>query len=197
MDAWPNSPNAAGEPWESFIKARELIAKGRTAEAVAVWRGIAEMEGIESRHIAQAWCFLRATGVAPGRAEGKRLLGVVVEVSIEGGVDLLAAYPDGTARYWNHGGGGVVWERADDSMEPLVQSLLSAGQRILDVIGPWEEARPAAPTGGMVRLNMLSPSGLHFGQASFPVLRADPMARPVVDAALALMQGLIAKQAGG
>ncbi len=49
----------------------------------------------------------------------------------------------------------------------------------------------------MVRLNMLTPSGLHFGEGPFQVLAGDPMGGPIVAAALALMQRLIALSEAG
>ncbi|GAB2962493.1 hypothetical protein GCM10027048_33810 [Hymenobacter coalescens] len=91
------------------------------------------------------------------------MLGVVVEVGMEQGFDLVAAYADGTARYYNYSGAGVVWERPDDSLAAPVQALLAAGERVVGQIGPWEQPRPAAPPQGSARINMLTPAGLHFG----------------------------------
>jgi hypothetical protein len=44
-----------------------------------------------------------------------------------------------------------------------------------------------------VRINLLTPSGLHFGQGAFEVLASDPMGGPVIGSATRLMQELIAK----
>lgn len=194
MEAWPGPHGTTNEqPWSWFVQAREALAKGRTADAVALWKNIAAESGLETRHYAQAWHFLRANGVQPPAAEAKRLLGVIVEVPVEDGVDLLAAYPDGTARYYNYSGAGVVWEHPDDSLDGTIGALLNAGQKILNVIGPWTDERPGPPAAGAIRLSMLAPSGLHFGQGPFDALANDPMAKPAVNAAIALMQQLIAK----
>ena len=61
------------------------------------------------------------------------------------------------------------------------------------LISPWEGVRPDAPPTGQVRISMLVPSGLHFGQAPFEVLIQDQMGGPVIAAAMQLMQTLIAK----
>jgi hypothetical protein len=125
--------------------------------------------------------------------DAKQVLGVVVEVGLEGGLDLLAAYADHTARYYNYSGAGVVWEHADASLDAQIDVLLACGQTISDVIGPWEGERPAPPPTGEVRINLLTASGLNFGQAPFEVLSRDSLAGPALAAATALMQSLIAK----
>lgn len=193
MDWWPQETNGVenAEPWRSFIAARDAVAAGRTDEAVRLWRQITSQPGLESRHYAQAWHFLRSQGVQPSPAEGKRLLGVILEVAMPDGVDLLAAYPEGTARYYNFSGAGVVWERPNDSLDPAIRRLLDAGQRVLNAIGPWDKPRLPAPQGDTIRLNFLAPSGLHFGQGPFGMLSQDAMARPVIDAGTALMQALV------
>jgi hypothetical protein len=193
LSEWPpaDSSGAEHEPWNSFVLAREALAGDRRTEAITLWRQIAGSAGLESRHRLQAWHFLRAYDVQPTEGEAKALLGVVLEVPMHGGVDLLAAYPERTARYYNHSGAGVVWERPDASLDGPIDTLLHAGQRVLNAIGPWREPRLPAPPDGQVRLNFLSPAGLHFGQGAFEVLANDPMASPVINAGTALMQRLI------
>ena len=193
MDRWPAASKSEHEPWATFIRAREALAAGKAKDALDAWASITKMPDLESRHYAQAWQFLRENGVGPGAALAKKNLGVILEVPLEGGLDLLAAYPERNARYYNHSGSGVVWEHPDDSLDPLIDALLAAGQRVLDAIGPWDKERPAPPPVGQVRLNVLAPSGLHFGQAPFEVFAKDPLAGPVIHAGIALMQALIEK----
>jgi hypothetical protein len=178
----------SGTPWSEFAEAQRLGPAG----SVEVLRRIAATPGLESRHTLQAWNELRRLGVQPG-AEARQLLGVVVEVALEGGVDLLAAYADGTARYYNYSGAGVIWERPDASLDGEVQALLASTAPILRVIGPWEGPRPGEPPTGQVRLNMLAPGGLFFGQGDFDTLARDPLAGPALSAATRLMQALIEK----
>jgi hypothetical protein len=121
------------------------------------------------------------------------VLGVVVEVAMKEGLDLLACYADRSARYYNHGGDAIIWERPDASMDHLVSDLLSAGQRVADQIGPWQATRPGAPGRGRARLDMLTPAGLRFGEAPFDALARDVLAGPAIQAAAALMQELIHK----
>lgn len=103
------------------------------------------------------------------------------------GADLVAAYADGTARYLNYTGAGEFWEHPNDSLDAEIFALIEAGQQVANVIGPWDQERPEAPTNGNVRLNMLTPSGLHFGYGGFETLAKDPMGASLINPATALM----------
>ena len=194
MSAWPSSVSTdQREPWTSFVKARDQASAGNTVAATKVLYQILEMPNLESRHYLQAWHFLRQMGQQPPDDQAKRLYGVVVEVGMENGLDILAAYVDGTARYFNYTGAAIIWERPDGSLDTLIEALLVLGQRVANEIGPWEGDRPAAPASGQVRINLLVPSGLHFGQGQFEQLARDSMGGPLIAAATELMQALIAK----
>lgn len=81
----------------------------------------------------------------------------------------------------------------DDSLHSEIEGVLQAGKAVADRIGPWEGRRPAAPPAGQARISMLTPSGLHFGQAPFETLASDQLGGVVVSATTQLMQSLIAK----
>jgi hypothetical protein len=84
-----------------------------------------------------------------------------------------------------------VWERPDGSLDGPIRDLLRAGEEVLPTIGPWLKPRPPAPAPGQIRINLLTPSGLYFGQGPLKEMRADRRAQPVVGAATDLMQRLI------
>jgi len=194
LDQWPPSDtNAEAFPWSAFVAARSALEKGDTADALAEWKAIAADASLEPRHTLQAWHFLRQHGEQPSEDEAKFVLGVVIEVALAEGLDLLAAYPDHSARYYNYSGAGVVWEHPDDSLNDTVDDLLLASNEIVYRIGPHDGGRPGIPPEGHVRLNFLTPSGLHFGQGPMEVLGADEMGGPVIQRGVALMQALIAK----
>jgi hypothetical protein len=193
LEEWPRDTSLNVEPWVSFMEARQYLDKKNKPSASVTLQKIADMPGLESRHYLQAWHFLRQLGVNPPPEKAKTVYGVVVEVGIKNGVDIVAAYTDYTARYLNYSGAGVIWEHPDGSLDAEIQALLQAGQSVANAIGPWEQARPPAPQGENVRLNMLTPSGLHFGYGSFQTLYNEPMGRAIIDPATRLMQGLTAK----
>lgn len=118
------------------------------------------------------------------------LLGTVVEVAMEEGLDVVAAYSDGTARYLNHSGRAIVWESPTEESNQLIQNILHHSIEVVNRIGPWDGARMAPPDKGMVRLSFLVSGQLYFGQGPMDVFFKDPMAGPVLNATLQLMQFL-------
>ena len=173
------------------VYAERILAHFSLADHFIEIHEILSMNHLESRHYLQAWNFLRTLGEQPPADEAKHLYGVVIEVALDEGVDVLAAYEDHTARYINYSSAGVVWEHPNDSLNESIDDLLNAGRRIVDKIGPWEGPRPSSPPVGQARICMLVPLGLHFGQASYDVLSRDQLAGPVLEAGVKLMQGLI------
>ena len=194
ISQWPgDSRPVEGEPWASFVEARQLLGAGRTSDGVQVLERILAMPDLESRHYLQAWHFLRGAGVSPDASVAKTVYGVVVEVAMEQGHDVLAAYRDRTARYINFSGAAIVWERADGSLDEQIGAVLAAGEEVAKHIGPWDGKKLPAPPEGWARISMLTPSGLHFGQGPFGALAADGMGGPVIALATRLMQSLMAK----
>ncbi len=190
---WPKDPNTTTEPWASFVEARKQIEAGDNASAIVTLQKITEMPQLEPRHYLQAWHFLRQLGVNPPADKAKIVYGVIVEVGMKDGADIVAAYSNHTARYLHHTGGGVIWEGPDRSLDAEMEALLRAGQAVADKIGPWDQARPAAPRADHVRLNMLTPSGLHFGYGAWETLSREPMGKAIIDPATQLMVTLTKK----
>jgi hypothetical protein len=194
LNQWPSEGSASDAfPWSEFVSARSHLAAGRQDAAISCWRQILEHPALEPRHYLQAWHFLRQHGQQPSPDSAKHVLGVVVEVAMPEGLDLLAAYPDHYARYYNYSGTGVVWEHPDTSLDSAIDQLLSASSQVVARIGPWEQERPAPPTRGHVRLSFLTPSGLHFGQGPIDTLSRDPLGGRVLHLATSLMRDLITK----
>lgn len=193
LAAWGpgDAAGATDEPWRGLAAARQALAAGDTGAATGIFRALAGRPGLESRHYVQLWHFLRQLGVEPGGAEAKHVYGVVLEVHLDEGLDTLAAYADHSARYFNHGGGVIIWEADDPAIAAHIDRLLRVGQQVAELIGPWTEARRPAPPPGHARLNMLTPSGLHFGEGTLEVLSADPKGSPLLEAGARLMQALV------
>jgi len=185
---WPGSNSAAlnHEPWSIFVQARDVLNEGHKDEAIRLWQQITEMPNLESRHYVQAWHFLRQQGIQPPPEKARTVYGVVAEVPVKTGIDLLAAYQDGSARYYNYTGAGVIWEHPDSSLEEPIKALLLVRQKVAEQIGPWQGVRPPLPE-GQTRITMLTPNGLYFGQGKFEQLNADPMGKYLIGAATNLM----------
>jgi hypothetical protein len=183
------------EPWATFTEAERARTSGESGTAITLLRTVLAMPNLDSRMYLEAWQALRTLGVSPPPEQAKDLLGVVVEYGLPGGVDLVAAWPDHCARYWNFSGGGIAWERADGPVTGRIDELLGLGAEILKTIDLWNGERPAPPANGYARINLLTPSGLHFGFGTHSQVDNNPMAGPVLKAALRLMQALMKAKA--
>jgi len=193
MERWLDiSPQAlAAEPWAYFDRANRLLIAGDKLGATDIFREILTKTNLESRFYLQAWYFLRELGVEPPPEIAKQLFGVVVEVGMPKGLDLVCAYADHHARYFNFSGAGVVWDRPNDQLDAAIDVLLQESGAVVKAIGSWKEKRPAAPGNNEARINFLTPSGLHFGQGPMKLLGNDPMGGTVLRSAFNLMQEMI------
>ena len=180
-----------GEPWASFQRARDLRDGGDVSSAKKAVRQILAMPDLETRVFLQAWHTMGELGETPPQDRAKEVLGIVVEVGMPKGLDLVAAYRDHRARYFNYGGAGVLWERRDNSLDGLIDELLQAGTVVAKAIGPWNQPRPPEPKNGTVRINLLTPSGIHLGQGPVEALNQDAMGGPILSAAFGLMKRLV------
>lgn len=132
----------------------------------------------ESRVRALAYNWLRAHGQpAPKGA----VLGVVVEMPFQHGLDVLAAYEDGGVRYINQSGKLVFVEPgALPKVNQLAKHLLALAQPIVARIGPWDKARLPPPKRPDVRITFIVSDGLYFGQGPAEVMQRDALAGPLL-----------------
>ncbi len=192
---WQSKPAAEQglEPWVSFARALEQMNAGDRGATTATLQSITTMSDLEPRHYLQAWHTLHDLGVNPPSELAKRVYAVVFEVDLDGGLDVLVAYSDHSARYLNQSGRIVIWERRGSDMDVHIDRLLEGGAILVKAIGPHEAGRPAAPPKGHARISMLTPSGIHFGQGSYPALSRDKLAAPMLAAGTLLLQALSEK----
>lgn len=124
----------------------------------------------------------------------KELIAVIVEVGLDEGLDVLASFNDGTARYINHTGKILVWETTEDKRaNEITKQLFESSVNIVNKIGAWDKPRRPNPTKGNVRITFLVSDGLYFGEGTMDVLFRDPMASPALTTATELMQYLTEK----
>jgi hypothetical protein len=190
LDHWANI-NSNELPWNLFKEVKILIDKGDDEKAIEALNKITRLPDLESRHYLQAYHFLKELSAGP--VKDVILFGVVVEVGMDEGLDLVAVYADHSARYYNYSGAGVIWERADHSIDQKIDDILLMGKDILKQIGPWNGMRPAAPANGDARINLLTSNGLHFGQGPVDALFSDPLGSKILYGMLDMMQTLSGK----
>lgn len=154
---------------------------------VADLRKIIDDEKTESRMKILAYNLLREGGQ---NVNTKELHGVIVEVGIDAGLDVLASFRDGSARYINHTGKMVIWETSNNTSEALITQLFNASANIVKQIGPWDKPRRPHPSRGVVRITFLVSDGLYFGEGPIAALFNDALAGPALMSATKLMQYL-------
>ncbi|HEV7782279.1 MAG TPA: hypothetical protein VGO58_13490 [Chitinophagaceae bacterium] len=119
----------------------------------------------------------------------KELLAVIAELGLDDGLDVLASFKNGTARYINHTGKILVWETTtDETANKITGALFANSQNIVDQIGAWDKPRRPHPGKGDLRITFLVSDGLYFGEGPIDVLFNDPMASPALTNATELLQ---------
>lgn len=127
------------------------------------------------------------------KPDKKELLGVIIEVGLDDGLDVLASFSDGTARYINQTGKMIIWENADETSNKLTKDLFINSYEIVQQIGPWDKARRPHPTKGMTRITFLVSDGFYFGEGPMDVIFNDPLASPALTSGTDLMRYLMEK----
>ncbi len=147
-------------PWVLMAAAHVKLKMDEAAEAGRLLRAVTLISA-EARLRLWAWHTLRSLGKYPSPDLARQVLGAIIEVPFGEAQDTLAAYADGTARYINHQGGTIVWDRMDEAITPLVLNVIREAQPF----GAPQEDRldePIPPE--QVRLSVLTPGGIHVWQ---------------------------------
>jgi hypothetical protein len=113
-------------PFQTFADAVELARAGRKEEAKTRLHNILGTTNLETRVQLWVWAALRELGEQPNANSGKEILGVVIEVPMQGAYDTLAGYQDGSARYLNFSGKGIFWDKPDASIKSLCERLIAS-----------------------------------------------------------------------
>jgi hypothetical protein len=192
MSLWPEASGAStGGPWANFERARALAEAGDVEGAQDLWRGVTRMRDIESRHVLQAWHYLRESGESPPPDVAAEVLGAVAEVPVGAAHDVLAAYADGSVRYLNHSGKvAVIDAPGSDELRDAVGDWLAIARQLAAAIGPWQAALPNVPL-GHARVLMLTPSGPRFGQGPYDALAREAAAGAFLTAATRVLQRVV------
>lgn len=148
---------AADEALAPFVVALAEQRKGDVADAIKTLLAL-DVPTVDPRMRLWAWRTLRDLGVGPAPEIARELLGVVIQVPVRNGVDALAAYLDGSARYANHAGGVVVHEPGG-RIDAGVAEVLYAAEPM--TARPTAERSRAPVARDKIRFTGLSRLGLH------------------------------------
>lgn len=142
---------------------------GSTDEARRALRRLVEDTSASSQERLQAWTVLRELGDVPAPT-ALSPLGVIAEVGLDEGGDLLAVYDDRRACYLNYSGRFLERDGSEASLKGPTDAMLERARALAPQMGTaWRGPGRAPPTRGQVRLNVVTPSGLHLAK--------DPLSR--------------------
>jgi hypothetical protein len=190
VDYWA-STDSNELPWNLFKEAKRSMDKGNKDKAIETLKSITSLPSLESRHYLQAYYFLSKLEVIPDGPV--KIYGVLLEVGMPEGLDILAVYTNYTARYYNYSGRAIIWESSDALLENKIDNILVQSMDTVRQIGPWKDIRRSAPSNKMARINFLTSHGLHFGEATQSVLFNDPLASKILYALMDVRDTLIHK----
>lgn len=181
-------------PWCNFVAANEALKQGNKEAAISELTQIAGVEGLEARVRLQIWHTLVSLGVFPVDQLRGYTQGVFIENHTKQGLEIVAAYSDYSARYWNQAGGGVIWDARDPELDKLIFNLLSAGFEIAKRIGVGLRDTLPVPEKGNIRIFIMAYDGSTVGEGPYEQLSREPMGRVAIDAGTKLIQVLRKKQ---
>jgi hypothetical protein len=167
--------------WHKLALAAAQARRGNRAAAVRTLRALADTTR-ESRIRLWAWTALRGLEVAPPDDVARSVEGVIAEVDGGHGVETLAAYADGTARYLLASGAKVIWDAPDDRLAKTIGAVIAAGHRSLGATEPGR--RPGEPGPGMARLTLLTPAGARASEEPLAEAAAESSPRAALFAAV-------------
>jgi hypothetical protein len=194
--AKPNEP--ADSPWAMFASAHAEVRTNPSGAKAHLHRILAT-PNLESRAYLMAWACLRELGESPSLDIAREAQGIVIEVGLEKGVDPVAAYVDRSARYFNQGGGVIVWDapNTDEVMDGQIDTMLRVARAIAAKTGPLERPHPPLPKNGMVLLNVLTFGGTHIGMGPMQAMMGDQFGKHAIPSGLALMLALMQQAKSG
>jgi len=191
LDRWLRHAPAERFPWSAFAAARESIRNGDPMRAAEHLRGIVNVENLETRHHLQAWHILRQLGQGPPAESAKEILGIVVEMGMEKGTDLLAGYADHRARYFNYSGSAIIWEHPNATLDLPIESLLREGLQLVNRLGSPCEKLPPEINAKCTRISFITSGGIYFGEGPTAAFSQDPFSRKLLGQATVLLQLLV------
>jgi len=155
---------------------------------------IAEDKQQESRVRMLAFDMLRAAGRPVPK---KEYLGTIIEVRLSGGLDTMAVFADGSARYINQSGKIAIVEGTPNPFDHEIREVITTSKPIVAAIGPWDKERLPPPKMGNIRMTFLVSDGLYFGEGPMEAMQREALAAPLISAATRLLLKLVNQTSTG
>jgi hypothetical protein len=109
------------------------------------------------------WRRLRTLGVTPDSAEEAQVLGVIMELGIDGGTSLVFGLSDGSASVYRSNGAGNIGGQTRAHINTAARELVAVAAVFVRTL-PLAEEHPL-PAPGQARFSILTPAGVHVAEA--------------------------------
>ena len=157
------------------------------SQDVVQLHGIVDNPDLSTPRRLLAYKQLAAEGAAVGARE---LLGVIVEIGMDGAVEIVAALEDGTATVISPKGKVLQLTDPDEISDEYVDPLLDAAIVAVNKWPAQKMPRQRPPSEGSARISLLVADKVHTREGSFMELEEDATAGPVLEHAASLLQWL-------
>jgi len=120
------------------------------------------------------------------------LLGVVLQVGLPRGVDVLSVYTNRLARYESVAGATIAWQRPDESLDVQIDRLLRAAKEALVDTAPMDLRDLSAVRFGEARMVLLMRDSVCGVEGSIVGLSGNPRLGDLLRQGSGLIGALVA-----
>jgi hypothetical protein len=158
IDVETPSQRVSASTLKQLVNAQSYLRQNDEEEAVKCLKSICASTDAGTRPKLWSWFNLRRFGILPEASDGAVVRGVVLEVRVKGGVDVLAAYEDHSARYLNYTGKLIAWDLGDQEIDGLCKNALLVAGRVLEFSTKDYTENPQL---SLLRVTLLTFNGNH------------------------------------
>ena len=115
----------------TLLRAKTLYDSGSADAATNLLADLIDRAVAPTRVRLWAAAALRARGMMPSGPGAELAQGIVMDVPIAGGRDVLAVYRDGTAHFVSHAGASAIYDGGDAARSALCAKIVAAAERIV------------------------------------------------------------------
>jgi hypothetical protein len=156
-----------------FCDNPEVLRSSFKGEPSGPWKTLfsqeasdAELEAIASDEKLETRLRIMAFNALKGHpAKNSRdILGLILEVGMEGGLETLAIYQDYRVRYINSSEEMLFWETRDPEIDSKIANLLDLSRAVITELNMINQPRPAPPARDKYHLTVVASDGLQLYQ---------------------------------
>ena len=117
------------------------------------------------------------------------ILGFVMEVGVDNDkVDRIAAYSDGSARYFGFDGTMIMWDQRVSTVEQTIMSIIENAKTVFSDISLWRDSYFTDLKKGNIRFNVLTPNGYKIIEGEFGLVAKISKFQVLLKSAMQLIQ---------